>query len=256
MAKPADFYVGVVDIFSILLPGAVVTWTAWLWFDDPKLLAKLRLEDGTAAWVAFVLASYAAGHLVFMLASLVVDASFDKFRDRVLVNMQVPGRQAQERNARDAATALRGVSLGISPKISKTPEQLEIWARYILKMEGKIPDTPVPINTYQWSRAVLRLLAPSALAEVTRLEADSKFFRSLFVVFALLAICSVAHLPGYDRLPISVPAMLLLAALSYWRYAEQRHKGIVEAYRSVVVLFSMGGKAAASPAAKAAGTDE
>lgn len=255
MAKPADFYVGVVDIFSILLPGAVVSWTAWLWLGDPKLLSNLRLEGGIAPWVAFVLASYAAGHLVFMLASL-VDLSFDKFRDRVLVNTLHPDRQAQERNARDAATALRGVSLGISPKISKTPEQLEIWARYILKMEGKVPDTPVPINTYQWSRAVLRLLAPSALAEVTRIEADSKFFRSLFVVFALLAICSVAHLPGYDRLPISVPAMLLLAALSYWRYAEQRHKGTVEAYRSVVVLFSMGGKAAASPPAKAAGADE
>jgi hypothetical protein len=29
MAKPSDFYIGVMEIFSILLPGAVITWSGW-----------------------------------------------------------------------------------------------------------------------------------------------------------------------------------------------------------------------------------
>jgi len=255
MAKPADFYVGVVDIFSILLPGAVVSWTAWIWLGGQWGARQLVPEGDVAPWVTFILASYAAGHLVFMLASL-VDLSYDRFRNGVLLYTLGRYRRRVEDNAFQAARALRTVSLGISGETSGEPDPLQTWARYILKKSDNVPAIPEPINTYQWSRVVLRLLAPTALAVVTRIEADSKFFRSLFVVFALLAICSIAHLPGYERLPLSVAFMLVLAALSYWRYAEQRHKGTVEAYRTVLVLFSMGEKATPPPTAKAGGEDE
>ena len=55
MAKPADFYVGVLDVFSILLPGAVVSWTAWVWLGGETALHDLVPRDDTASWVAFVL---------------------------------------------------------------------------------------------------------------------------------------------------------------------------------------------------------
>jgi hypothetical protein len=255
MAKPADFYVGVVDIFSILLPGAVVSWTAWVWLDGQGTVRKLVPEGDLAPWVTFLLASYAAGHLVFMLASL-VDVSYDGFRKRVLLYTLGSYRRRVEGNALRAARALRTVSLGISSEPNEKPDPLQPWARYVLEKSDNAPTVPEPINAYQWSRAVLRLLAPTALAEVTRIEADSKFFRSLFVVFALLAICSIAHISGYERLPVSGNVMLVLAALSYWRYAEQRNKATVEAYRAVLVLFSMRGKATPPPTAKVAGEDE
>ena len=70
-------------------------------------------------------------------------------------------------------------------------------------------------NNYQWSRAVLR--APAALAEVLRIEADSKFFRSLCVVFVFLSIYSLVHLPGSEKLSVSfgllVPRRPILLAL-------------------------------------------
>ena len=250
MPKPADFYVGALDVFSILLPGAVVSWTAWLWFGGATSLGQFMPRGDTANWVAFVLAAFAAGHIVFMLASL-IDITFDRFRKHVLWPTSGKYRQAVERNALEAASALRLVSLAAEPLSNKQPVSIfkirsEAWARAMLGKPENVPTITEPTNTYQWSRAVLRLRAPTALSEVLRLEADSKFFRSLFVVFSFLAICSMIRLPGSEKLPLSMALLMPLAALSYWRYAEQRQKAIAEAYRSVIVLFAIG--AAAPPA--------
>src|SRR6266850_157843 len=43
------------------------------------------------------------------------------------------------------------------------------------------------INTFQWTKARLAIQCPTALGEVQRLEADSKFFRSLLVVLLVLS---------------------------------------------------------------------
>jgi hypothetical protein len=239
MAKPADFYVGVLDVFSILLPGAVVSWTAWVWLGGDPELGTFLPHGEIAPWVAFGLAAFASGHLVFMLASL-VDVTVDGFRKRILQRTLSADRRAVDDSAYEAASALRSVSLAAERSMTETGLRAEAWARDILRKRDTSPTIPRPTNTYQWSRAVLRLRAPAALVEVLRLEADSKFFRSLFVVFVLLAICSLIHLPGSERLPLSAAILLPLAGMSYWRYAEQRQKGLAEAYRAVIICLAVG----------------
>jgi hypothetical protein len=251
MAKPADFYVGVLDVFSILLPGAVVSWTAWIWLDGPRTLAPLLPQGTTGGWVAFVLVAFATGHVVFMLASL-VDVTFNPFRKYVLRSMWSRHRRGLEEHALQAANALRLVSLRAEPLAGPgcSVSRAEAWAAGLLRQQGPTFRIPEPTNTYQWSRAVLRLRAPAALAEVLRLEADSKFFRSLFVVFVFLEIAAATGLPRAEAfiVPAGIPA--LLAVLSYFRYAERRQKAIIEAYRSVIVLFAIG-----KPAKAAAGEE-
>jgi hypothetical protein len=245
MAKPSDFYVGVIDLFSIMLPGAILTWVCWArWGADPAVQAFLPGRE-SGQWVAFLLAAFGVGHLVFMVASL-VDLSFDWFRKRVLTWTLPPFRRAVEESAYQAASALRTVGLATEPSAAagSPAARAETWARAMLRAREGMPTIPLPTNTYQWSRAVLRLRAPAALGAVVRLEADSKFFRSLFVVFLLLAIAAPLDAREGVRLPLSVPLLLLFAALSYWRYAEQRAKGITEAYRAVIVCLAMGGNAA------------
>lgn len=241
MVKPADLYIGVLDFFSILLPGAVVSWAAWIWLGADATMGAFLPHGEIALWMAFVLASFAAGHLVFMLASL-VDMTVDQFRKKVLRRTLNAERRAREDSAYLAASALRTVSLAAEGSDEPAAVRAEAWARNVLRRPGASPTIPLPTNTYQWSRAMLRLRAPVALAEVLRLEADSKFFRSLFVVFVLLAICSFVHLPGSERLPLPAVALLFLAALSYWRYAEQRQKGLAEAYRAIIVCMAVGGE--------------
>jgi hypothetical protein len=241
MLKPADLYISVLDVFSILLPGAVVSWFTWHLFSGDDALTGLLPQDITARWLAFVLASFAAGHIVFMLASL-VDITFDSFRKQVLRRTLGAYRGEVERQALEAATALRLVTLSAEPlpgRPNPTTDRALAWAREILHKPEMAARIPEPTNTYQWSRAVLRLRAPASLAEVLRLEADSKFFRSLFVVFLILAICSLFHILESKRFPIPVWVLLPLAAISYWRYAEQRQKGVIAAYRAVIVVFTV-----------------
>jgi hypothetical protein len=242
MMKPTDFYVGVLDFFSILLPGAVVSWVVWIWLGADKTIGDLMPRGEVGLWITFALASFAAGHLVFMLASL-IDVTVDGFRKTVLRKTLKAERRIVEDNAYEAASALRNVSLAAEGSSAPAAARAEEWARRVLLKPDASPKIPLPTNTYQWSRAVLRTRAPVALAEVLRLEADSKFFRSLVVVFVILAACSLVHLPGSERLPLPAIVLLILAALSYWRYAEQRQKGLVEAYRAVIICLAMGGEA-------------
>jgi hypothetical protein len=177
---------------------------------------------------AFILAAYAAGHFVFLLASW-VDISFNWLREHVLQKLMTKFDRKTEKAALAAVTALRSASLGL--RTGSGQDQLADdtakWARSALKKAEVAHPIAEPTNCFQWSRAVLRIRAPAALAEVLRHEADSKFFRSLFVVFILLLACSLAHVPGSDKLPLPGWLLVLLAVLSYWRYGapHEKHRG-------------------------------
>ena len=62
--KPNDFFIGLMDFFSILLPGALVTFL--LISAYPKLIRELPpvLCGSLEKWIAFLVASYILGHLL------------------------------------------------------------------------------------------------------------------------------------------------------------------------------------------------
>jgi hypothetical protein len=93
------------------------------------------------------------------------------------------------------------------------------------------------INTYQWAKLLLGFEKPEALAAVQRFEADSKFFRSLFVVMYFLLIVAF-----FER-PIHIVCLIgALMGLALWRYAEQRHKATLQAYWAVITLNGLSNK--------------
>src|SRR4051812_26091687 len=81
--KPSDVFVGVVEFFSVLLPGAIASYLGMAALDhfhhlknphlhldfDPKDLPLLH-EHEVAAWAAFLICSYILGHVLFAVASL------------------------------------------------------------------------------------------------------------------------------------------------------------------------------------------
>jgi hypothetical protein len=209
--KPGDFYVGVFESFSILLPGAAlaasVVHVGWI---DPAWLARPPFGSPAAQWVGFALAAYAAGHLVFLAASALDDTLYDPLRKSVWKDR--PG------DAYAVATALRERELraGLA--------SLECAAA----MGGDRP-----MNTFSWAKSVLLLRWPSAAANVERYEADSKFFRSLVVVG--VAISAIALAQGAVGAAVVIAG---LAAACFWRYAERRYKSTLWAYRHVIVLLT------------------
>ncbi len=223
--EPEKFFIGLMDFFSILLPGGVLTFL--LMAEGPAdIWTKYAFQQLTGAKgvAAFLVASYLLGHFIFLLGSW-LDELYDLAR-RYTLNTQIemlsrrgkllfwPYRAAvwlifkQERNlAVNAARDLRNRQLGSVGAASA-------------------------VNTFQWSKAWLTENKPKSLAVVQRFEADSKFFRC-FVIVLLIAIV-ISSIRGHRQLTGIAIGLLPLA---FWHYMEQRFKATNQAYWSVLTAF-------------------
>jgi len=214
--KPGDFLLGVLDFFAILLPGAMATWLAIQYIPDPVLRDALRLgieNPGTLSpWVttgAFLLASYVLGHFVFMAGSK-LDSSYDHWRRRT----KPPGSDKVYHAARKLQESVTGDLTGAE------------W------------------TTLKWARAYIQVKAQHARAEIDRLEADQKFFRSLVVISIGFAL----HFFLSEAAPVAGLIAIGAAVMSFNRYVDQRWKMTELTYGTAVIVSKL-----APPAGAAAG---
>jgi hypothetical protein len=217
--KPSDFYVGVLSFFSILVPGAVATAVL-----EP-LLAKSVLGPVISAppspagnWVVFLITAYFVGHLIFLTGAY-VDQFYDRLRKR--------RHPLTNQSAYTCATNIR--------------------CELLKEAETKA------VNTFQWSLAILTAMFPPAAGHVHELEAESKFFRSLLVVFSLGGIVLLAR----GQWAAAIVALLLVYPC-FERYYERRLKSTTQAYMYIITLFRLGklcGPPTASPGQAARAAD-
>ena len=147
--KPNDLLVGIVDFFAVLLPGAVLAFAlqlAKVGFIERQLLGRSQEEK----WIIFVVASYLLGHFVSLIGAAFLDDLYDK-------------TYARRRYTGDGSRLLNYV--GRIKRRALSGNEIE--------------------NNFKWARAFIRLNKSDVAADIDRLEADSKFFRSLAVVAAL-----------------------------------------------------------------------
>jgi len=220
--EPQKLFIGLMDFFSILLPGAFVTY---LLKDSvgPQLLgARYASIAGSEGWAAFLFASYLCGHLIFLLSSW-LDEFYDAARRRTL-NAQIAG---VARDGKVPAWPLRAfVWLVFKREQNRALDRVIKIKRQML---GRIRAEDA-VNAFQWSKILLNIRSQPSLTVVQRFEADSKFFRCFAVVLLLLLIAS----PWQRSWPI--PVVLVLFLLAFWRYMEQRYKATNQAYWSVITL--------------------
>jgi hypothetical protein len=209
MAKPADFYVGAIDLFAVLLPGAVAAGALAVLVPMPHLLEPLLASRG-AQWIAFALASYAFGHFVFLVAS---------YADNLLYDPQASRGRAGKDHAYLDATELRHRFFGTDESAGGD----------------------VPMNTFTWAKTVLALRAPVALADVQRYEADSKFFRSMMVILPPASLAVLVERGSCVTVFGTIGAACILSILCYRRYAERRFKSTEWAYFYLLTLLRLDG---------------
>jgi ADP-ribose pyrophosphatase YjhB (NUDIX family) len=182
--KPSDFFVGVIDLFAVLLPGAVVAALA-----RPLLTAYVfasggffpPLADPTQGWIAFAIGAYLIGSLLFLIGAFLDPLLYDPLR-----------------------------TVTVPPAKDGLFQQATAIKKRVLPRESF-----EPLNTFQWARATLRLRAPAAVGEIERYEADSKFFRSLAVsVYALLVIGVARH--GTEPSDFNVVTLLAVLFVPVW----------------------------------------
>jgi hypothetical protein len=201
MAKPSEFYIGVIDLFAILLPGSVAAALLEAEFGD-TFLSQLGISlDNTAAmWIAFLASSYFLGHLIFLLGSY-IDPFYDLIRKKTI--------PVSNEKAFLCATDIRDSMVDKKERAA--------------------------LNTFQWSRSVLLTHYPSAAQDIHRLEADSKFFRSLLVVLLFLAIVL-----SFNGAIWPAVGTFILMTLCFIRYFERRLKSTTQAYIHIITLHRLG----------------
>lgn len=145
-----DLYLGVVDLFGTILPGAIITFALdRLWNADEFLPDKWR--EGAEGIAVFLVASFIAGHIVFALGGMILDPIYDRTF------------KLWDKNTycRVHVRALEVARVALGP----------FW------MDGD--------NIFDWSTTFLQIGSGALTTAVERVEADSKFFRSLTVVLIL-----------------------------------------------------------------------
>jgi hypothetical protein len=244
MAKPTDFFVGITDLFSIILPGAALTFVALRAEEWAKkdVLGLLRLE-GNERYVAFLVVAYLLGHVVDMIGASVIDNLYDltyaNWKRSYPVSflrwlLETPGRILVELK--------HWLRAGISSRERKIERLDDDLFRAAKDRAGN--ERPEGINVYKWSRTWVMIKSASASSEIDRLQASSKFFRSMVTVFGIAWFCAL-KLGGPFSRRVGW-ACLVLSCASFLRYSDLRWKAVQQTYGFFVALRSMKNESASS----------
>lgn len=221
---PKNFFVGLLDFFSVILPGALLTFL----FKDsvgPWLLGEAfsSLTD-TAGWVALLISSYLSGHLLFLFGAGLDDWLYGPIRNATYTDT-VKHLAKGEQLASDLSRSLARLLF----KKSSDNTLKQVLRIKDAHFAGRIGENSV--NAFQWCKARLAMEKPEALAIVQGFEAHSKFFRSFSVLLFVLAIVSA----GKGEPWIAAIAVLLMVG-ALWRYIEQRAKSVDQAYWFIITM--------------------
>ena len=253
--KPADLFLGIFDIFSILLPGAFLMF---IFANDVGPLSGLvpQLQDTLERLIALLIVSYLLGHILFHLASFL-----DGFYDGVYV---VWKRESKSKSKHNKDKTIWGFILSFSEflqmvaqwllslfginsqsqatrrKEAKNNDRLFKRALHLKKKMLKEIETgedeASPITKiWSWAGSYVRVNSAAATSEIDRAAADSKFFRSLTLVFFASFVKFAFLQPAEAPWIVSI----LLMAFSFWRFLTLRWKSTVLTYEYFILLDIM-----------------
>lgn len=225
MSKPGDFYLGVLDFFGALLPGAV-TLGAAVFLDIPlRLPSEIgRGLDGPGTRIAvFLVLSYVVGQVANGIGSIILDLFYDL--------LYAPGRgwwSRPETKGPDRTTLHQHVWDSLFSFLDRgTEERVKDLRGELERIAGKSRTG----GAYQRVRAYLRVAMPTAFADVEKLEGEQKFFRALTVGAAALAMSMPWLPPGSPRTQSTWLAGILgLLLVFFTRYLALRRKTVERAY--------------------------
>lgn len=208
--KPSDFFIGIIDFFAVLLPGAIFCFI-FRDFAQNRIFGPVlpHLNGDPQNWIAFVLSAYLFGHFLLSFG-----ARLDPLYDKIFL-----------------------------PYMRRKGDELKLRAYTLVKRHPE-----AKYDLLKWATAFVRIHSATAAADIDRLDAESKFFRSMVIVLIVL----MTSLHADWRLWVGWSGILLL---TLWRYANQRWKRTELTYRYFIILSglhgSQAGKAEKSEAASA-----
>ena len=224
--EPQKFFIGVIDFFSILLPGVLLAFLARGWAEPILAGVSNRPPRGTEGWIVFLVASYLLGHLAFLLGSQ-VDRLYDRLRKCTALGQSE--RLAEGKGLSHASMRAFAGWLFKDDADAAVTQAVRFKSRALQALSAE-----KAINAFQWCKARLSKEHPAGLASVQRFEADSKFFRSFTVVLAALVLFNL-----FERRWLTAATCAIVLLLALWRYMDQRFKATQQAYWFIITLESM-----------------
>ena len=239
---PQKLFIGLIDFFSIIMPGALLAFLMKGYTSGTPLDATALGVEGQ--WAVFLFASYLLGHFLNLTGAFVLDRIYDCLiagvgQDRI-------GRLAEgKKPSGSAQQCLAEIILGILCLRDKAKGEALRLARRIKEDELDAIGNGTAINTFQWSKAKLAMEKPAFLSDVQRFEADSKFFRSFVVLLVVIlahgfvvrtGLCSSCGTVSDAWPPHTILLTLIALGCAFWRYFDQRLKAVQQAYWSVITL--------------------
>jgi hypothetical protein len=214
-SKPSELYLTVIDVFVLVLPGAILIALA-LFVSGPDLGWPRDADPGVDAWAALALGAYVIGHILSGIGSF--------FEDQF--NRSPRGKRRREKEwkkhaeLRDRAAEILDRTIGAKPI---DPEGLRRWAAVLVFNAGGYGG-----------------------ANLTRKDADRRFCRNATAAFLLALLlkllCLLAERSS-DRSyadAVIAGALALFAALCMMRFLDQDKKFSRDAYESLIAMDRLG----------------
>jgi len=229
VAKPSDFFVGVTDFFAVLLPGVAVLYLLRPVVSTitPRPWLPVTRTEG---WALFLVLGYIAGHVLHAIGSWLLDSL-------ICGKVYLPRWRASHWQVAQWIREADSSSLRDSLSLRK-----DIMASATLL--GRVYLTnrvnPQGTNYYDWCLSDLRVNSPVAASEVDRLQADSKFFRSMVFMFLLTALVGLWEAVLRVSAGVTVLAIgaAILALFAIWRFCELRWNATKRVYEYYLLLHS------------------
>ncbi len=178
------FFVGLVDFFSIFLPGATLAYVTRDWVYSTFLGPNMHppIDRGEAGLV-FLFGSYLLGHLIFLLATILDERIYHPLR--ALIDWgQITKRLVKDK---DLSTHWQR-QLATSDLLFGADADEAIMQAQRMKARAPGPGRRTRRQRlFSGGKARLTKDLPAGLSAVQRFEADSKFFQSFFVVLGALS---------------------------------------------------------------------
>ena len=199
--KPSDFFLGALDFFGILVPGAVCAAVAIVLFPEQihSAAALLPLEGGERS-VAFAVAAYLLGYLL-NVAGAVLDRIWDPLQSRAFERYF--GKALVDRTRERMSQSLSPADTGL-------------------------------ISPFRWAITNVRASFPVWAADLDRLSAHTALFRSMTVLATLTTLVVLGK-----RLWISSLLCALLATVCLFMYRMLRWTNLRTVFEYYIALAAL-----------------
>ena len=254
--KPSDFFVGVIDFFSTLVPGAIAAFflvTTLRPSFIPDLWSTYITWGTVDGWAVFLVLAYVLGHLITAIGSFFLDKPlYDWFyvvwrrdsksyideKEMKVINKCLEKKENEEWGhigyrifCNFSIFFIRLLFLIKMLFIGEKRRKDSLLSAAIDLKRKQLNGDVGPMSTFDWANTAVHLKAPEGAAEIDALMAQSKLFRSITV----LMLCALVIVDGIlDGIPRSILFWFTLL-LCIWRFLDLRWKASSKVYQYFLV---------------------